>query len=128
MSVYTVYCTVLNVFHVLTHFIFTITLPSKQNYLQICQAQRMIIPVHGNQLICKNTNPGNSLEVHRLGFCTCTAFSPSSVPVWTTKISKAMWYIKKKKKKENINLSQKTQFQLKPHVLLFLICQIDLKT
>ena len=126
MSVYTVYCTILNVFHVLTHFIFTITLPSKQNYLQIYQARRIIIPVHSHQLICKNTNPGNSLEVHRLGLRTCTAFSLSSIPVWTTKISKATWYIKKKK--ENINLSQKTQFQLKPHVLLFLICQIDLKT
>ena len=130
MSAYTVHCTVLNVFHVLTHFIFTITLPSKQNYLHICQAWRIIIPVHGGQLICMNTNPGNSLQVRWLGLCTFTAFSPSSIPVWTTKISKATWYIKKNKNKQKktINLGQKTQFQRKPHVLFFLICQIDLKT
>ena len=126
MTVYIVYCTVLNVFHVLTHFIFTVTLPSKQNYLQICQARRIIIPVHGHQLICKNANPGNSLEVHQLGLCTC--MPSAQVQSLFGQIRSQKLSGKKKKKKENINLSQKTQFQLKPHVLLFLICQIDLKT
>ena len=110
--------TVPSIFHVLIHFIFTITLPSLVELsVYISEAHRIRVPVHSHQLACnKNTNPGNFLAVLWLGLRACTAVGPRFNP-WGTKTLQVAWCGQKQKQKKNTNPGRKIQFQPKPHVL-----------
>ena len=54
-----------------------------------------------NTYFIKKDTQGNSLVVHWLGLCTCTAGSMDSIPGQGTNILHATWHSKQKKRHTN---------------------------